>query len=1144
MRRTLLAVGLAASLAIALALALLYRGISPEFAIAPLENQLGHLLGKPVALSRAPHLQIRQQLRLEIQGLQVAGDAGQPPMLVLDELTVVLRSRSLLAGPVVIETLRVAGLDVDSRIDENGISNLPQLGNQDQDEERERDAPALRLVNVELIDLHLRHRDARSDRDLRLDIARLEKPGRDPQQLSTTAEGTLQGAPWRLTATARSSAAIINARDISAELDFQLASLQLTGALRFSDLATLADGELDATLSGSLPPAIAALSPLIDADSPIQLQAAVRDVDPGLAIDVDLELARLSLTVDGQLDRPREGDVADLQIALRAPSLAPLASALGLGETEDVPLTLQAELNRRGTALNVPAFTLDAGAHRSRGSAQLPDLFTGRDATIELVTEGPDFRFIQRLLRRPPRLDNAYALRMTLASRPTGPELLDSSLHIGEHRASVTGPLGAFPDFAGSGLNVTLSGPSLRQLAEAFDLRLGPNAAVPYHASGAVSVDADGLFSVDDIAVDAGILTAEASGSMRGSPHYDQIDLRLALQSPSLAVTSSALGAKALGAIPAELRAEIGGSLDDLSLRPLALEAGGLTITRSAGSLNYRAGSWESDLSLAVQLRELPTLLGEYAPEGLTDLPLQMTIEPRRAADLLNLQVTNLEGPGFIGSGGLRMASDLSLDTRLRANLNLAIREPPAVLKKLPYYQPPDAGLELQVRTQRKERAIEVISALQHADRELLSLAVEIPDEGDAGARLTGKGSDIHQLGHIDGIPAGPLPYAVTAAVTRVEQRLDVSVETLTLGASEARADLQLWPEDRRIAGRIDVQQLDLPAWLDVNNKAGSDNVAGNASGPTRTDRLIPELPLPVALLDSWQVDMSLDSGPLGLPDPVYPAESLVDRLSLRLETGSGEARLQLDQIKGSRGELQGVLKATRMDDALRADLSLAARDLPLSLTSSGITLNQLPKHAVTATLTARGATTRRLAETLTGELLVIGDGGTVRPSVGRFATNSFTDQFLDALLPTRQRAENVEVECTVIGILAQEGNLTLDPGFVMRTRQVDISARGEIDLVSERLRVRFDNQARRGLGISAAGLVNPYLQITGTLARPLLGVDLAGSAIAGGAAVATGGLSVLAKPLYGRFLNRSNPCEVARDRWEKRNTLSGTGKD
>ena len=207
--------------------------------------------------------------------------------------------------------------------------------------------------------------------------------------------------------------------------------------------------------------------------------------------------------------------------------------------------------------------------------------------------------------------------------------------------------------------------------------------------------------------------------------------------------------------------------------------------------------------------------------------------------------------------------------------------------------------------------------------------------------------------------------------------------------------------------------------------------------------------------------------------------------------------------------------------------------ELAIGIVTRGTNLATLPRHRIEAQLAMEGATYRDLAASLNADLLLTGGPGTVSNTGYSFATESFSAQFLSTLLPGLETVKaDMEVSCTVLALRARDGVVKLDPGFVFRTGRVDMSARGVIDLRDESLAVRFDNQARKGLGISAASLVNPYVQISGTLAKPALGLDLKSSALAGGAAVATGGLTVIARPLFGRFLKRGDPCEEAVERW------------
>ena len=59
----------------------------------------------------------------------------------------------------------------------------------------------------------------------------------------------------------------------------------------------------------------------------------------------------------------------------------------------------------------------------------------------------------------------------------------------------------------------------------------------------------------------------------------------------------------------------------------------------------------------------------------------------------------------------------------------------------------------------------------------------------------------------------------------------------------------------------------------------------------------------------------------------------------------------------------------------------------------------------------------------------------------------------------------------------------------------------------------------------SAGELLNPYIKIGGTLAEPRLMTDTSGALISGGAAAATGGLSIVGKSLWDRLSRSGDPC-------------------
>ena len=99
----------------------------------------------------------------------------------------------------------------------------------------------------------------------------------------------------------------------------------------------------------------------------------------------------------------------------------------------------------------------------------------------------------------------------------------------------------------------------------------------------------------------------------------------------------------------------------------------------------------------------------------------------------------------------------------------------------------------------------------------------------------------------------------------------------------------------------------------------------------------------------------------------------------------------------------------------------------------------------------------------------------------------------------------------------------TITGGFRPGSRGVT-----SLDLKSERFNTTVRTTPERALSISAGELVNPYVQVVGTLAAPRLAVDETGLLITGGAAVATGGLSILARGIWDRLARSRDPCGQA----------------
>ncbi|HMB58682.1 MAG TPA: hypothetical protein VKN35_02120, partial [Xanthomonadales bacterium] len=105
---------------------------------------------------------------------------------------------------------------------------------------------------------------------------------------------------------------------------------------------------------------------------------------------------------------------------------------------------------------------------------------------------------------------------------------------------------------------------------------------------------------------------------------------------------------------------------------------------------------------------------------------------------------------------------------------------------------------------------------------------------------------------------------------------------------------------------------------------------------------------------------------------------------------------------------------------------------------------------------------------------------------------------------------------------------------IVVQTSDITILSEGQINLVDEKIDLTFNTKPRTGLGISASALINPFIKVGGTLAVPAIQLDAANAVISSSAAVATVGLSVLAKSLTSRWFSSNDPCGNARKKLEE----------
>jgi hypothetical protein len=182
---------------------------------------------------------------------------------------------------------------------------------------------------------------------------------------------------------------------------------------------------------------------------------------------------------------------------------------------------------------------------------------------------------------------------------------------------------------------------------------------------------------------------------------------------------------------------------------------------------------------------------------------------------------------------------------------------------------------------------------------------------------------------------------------------------------------------------------------------------------------------------------------------------------------------------------------------------------------------------------TGRGVTWHDLAGSLNGRIRLHQGAGLVNNAGMQLIFSDLLSELFNTLNPFAKKSPYTKVECSLMAADIKDGQVTVEP-LLYQTTEIVIVSGGAIDLVTENISLDFHTKVRKGIGISASMVINPFIRLGGTLASPAIELDPAGVAVKGTVAVATVGLSVLGRSLYDRFLSGKDPCGKAYKKLQK----------
>lgn len=351
--------------------------------------------------------------------------------------------------------------------------------------------------------------------------------------------------------------------------------------------------------------------------------------------------------------------------------------------------------------------------------------------------------------------------------------------------------------------------------------------------------------------------------------------------------------------------------------------------------------------------------------------------------------------------------------------------------------------------------------------------------------------------------------------------------------------DFEFESQGQAVAGRIAWNREATPPALQLTLRSDNLDLArlyppargGAPAADTRGDaRVFPDTPFPPLKLPRLAIQADLRSERLVLPNGLelgavqLRADSRADRIDLeQLDFGLARGRFSVtggwqQSEGGSAPRINTQVKAQGV--AMDALLAAMRRD---AVISGGRT-------ELDARLSANGNSPRQLAASLNGELRVrMGEASSALKRGGGSVPGELMSALLHALTPLRSLDDNFKVQCAAARLPVKAGRITVDRSIALEGERVDVVMSGLIDLAAERLDLGMQPTVKKGTGLDPSAFAG-VVKIAGPLGAPKVEVSLAGTArqaIDIGAAVATGGATILGERLIGR-VSDSHPCDTA----------------
>ena len=1080
-----------------------------------IEDFLSDAIGHTLDIDGLFELSFGNLTRITAEKITVSNTDWQPDPVIMSvgHFSVTVDLWSLVFGPVIVEDLDIRDVHVRLKRNSELQANWESGTASDASARKGEFNPELiAFKEVRVKDVQFTFTDPARRRPLNVTLDHLTVNPDENNILDLDLRGMLNELPLWGDGKLGPWESLLDGQEISADLILTLGGVRFAVEGTIADLPTLTGVEMSFGLSG---PAIDRVAEVLGlppfAEGEFDVKGRIRKLDEGNQLRFEGNLGAIDIFASGIIDRLINPERVQLDFSFSGPDIKYVAEVFNVEGARAEDFQVSGNLKKDGRRFTFSETRARIGANVLRFDGWLDFEGSLPDGDITLNASGPDFSVIGPFIRVHGIPAATFNIDGRIQKTGANWRIDDIEALIGENRIAANGAFGERGSEQ-TEINFAASGPDVSVLKDMTGLKGLParpfdiSALVKPVRAGVMLEGAKGVFGDNYLDVDGVIGTGKG---LTGT------SLNVRGKGPELNNVALLTGVPHLPSGPFEFAGHVRIDRDTLYVNDATAVAGGMRGSAD-GTVSLGSDLGEFDLEVSVSGSDVANLMQAAWLKRIAGEPFEFAGRIRHRGeeyqlDSVSATVGNLE---FSVDGELTGAGET-------ADLSVKAWSPDsAMLSKLTGLDDlPVGALSVNGRVERKAKTLEFtdmeirVGEYSFVADGMLSTA---PKSNRSDLSFSASGPELEQLGLPFGLDIFPAePFSISGEVNGIPTGFVVEKLVARIDDNDIygkfTADLREKPE---ITGFLSSSYLDLRERL----LPADTDAAGTIE--EKSEYLFSDKPLDIEWLQAANIDVTIELGRI-----LISGGELQDfHVGLKLWDGA----LDIDPISfhGPDGTLSGRLHFGPSNGSHALDVLVNAENLHLGwLASDDQERATLPPITGKLELRGTGSSAHDLLAASNGKLSLRQGAGRIKVLDSTRFLGDLVLQIIRTLNPLRSAKEPMTVQCAIYDVDIKDGIATIEYS-ALQTDKLTIVARGTVNFGNERLGLSVRAMPREGLGISISSVAASFLKVGGTLQRPQMKIDSTASITTGGAAVATGGLSLVAKGLWNRIKAQSDICK------------------